>query len=209
MALAGACGLRLMKDDKEEGEGEEEEEGEKDWEVVSSPDEHFMEEEFLRGFNELASEIVIEAGMWIVCPEAKALQLASKLGQGVNLGRRLTRAGKVFVKVEESKVGRVIKRQVEKLGGRVVETVMEGVVEVTRKGLKQLGPLLRFKDLPAMKVLKIRQGNASALRRGRSDYWGKALGEIANMAARGDREADTNLKLVKQAGKKAQKYGGK
>jgi hypothetical protein len=40
----------------------------------------------------------------------------------------------------------------------------------------------------------------------RTDYIDKALGEIANLAATGDKDADKIIKLVKQAQKKAEKY---
>lgn len=40
----------------------------------------------------------------------------------------------------------------------------------------------------------------------RTDYIDKALGEIANLEAIGDQDADKIMKLVKQAQKKAEKY---
>jgi hypothetical protein len=59
------------------------------------------------------------------------------------------------------------------------------------------------------KILKIRKGSASAFNVGRSDYCAKLLGEVANLAASGDRDAETIMKLVKEAKKKAEKYGQK
>jgi hypothetical protein len=35
------------------------------------------------------------------------------------------------------------------------------------------------------------------------------VGEVANLAAEGDADAETALKLLKQAKKKREKYGGK
>jgi hypothetical protein len=51
--------------------------------------------------------------------------------------------------------------------------------------------------------LKIRKGNASAFNVGRSDYWDKRLGEIANSAAAKDEDAKTIMKLVKRCKKES------
>lgn len=61
----------------------------------------------------------------------------------------------------------------------------------------------------AREALLGRGGAASAFREARSDYLDKSVGELAYLAAGGDADAETILKLIKQAGSKAQKYGGK
>jgi len=52
-----------------------------------------------------------------------------------------------------------------------------------------------------------RGGNAGNVNKALGDNLkGKTVGEIANMAAKGDSAAETALKTIKQAGKKGQKY---
>ncbi|MCP3659494.1 MAG: hypothetical protein GY830_03905 [Bacteroidetes bacterium] len=81
--------------------------------------------------------------------------------------------------------------------------------KLTKGGNKAIRNLVNLKDKTAAEALKIRGGAGSALKQGRSDYWSKSLGEIANLEAKGDQDARTIMKLVKAASKKAQKYGGK
>lgn len=66
-----------------------------------------------------------------------------------------------------------------------------------------------LQDTSARDAILARGGNASAFREVRSDYLDKPVGELAKLAAKGDDEAVTALKLVKQASSKAQKYRGK
>jgi len=82
-------------------------------------------------------------------------------------------------------------------------------IKLTKKGKQAIGTLDKLKDKSAREALKLRGGNNSATRRGSSDYWDMPLGEIANKAAQGDQQAETVLKLIKQATKKAQKYNEK
>ena len=82
--------------------------------------------------------------------------------------------------------------------------------KLTKSGKSKIGNLAESKDLLARDVLKKRGGNASATKQGDAGgWWDKTLGEVANAAAQGDSGAETVIKLVKQAGKKAQKYKGK
>ncbi len=55
---------------------------------------------------ELVKDIAIEAGIWIVAPEAKALQLVSKLGKIAKLGKQVTKGGKVLIQLQEKVVGK-------------------------------------------------------------------------------------------------------
>ena len=77
---------------------------------------------------------------------------------------------------------------------------------LSKGGKKKIGNLIEYVSSKARDVLKLRGGNNSAINQGRSDYWDKSLGEIANKAAAGDEDAETIMKLVKQASSKAQKY---
>lgn len=74
---------------------------------------------------------------------------------------------------------------------------------------RQMGGLEEFQDMSATDAILARGGNASAFNRIRSDYRTKSVGELAMLAAKGDQDAVTALKLIKQASKKAQKYRGK
>ncbi|XZF16351.1 RHS repeat-associated core domain-containing protein [Chitinophagaceae bacterium MMS25-I14] len=89
-----------------------------------------------------------------------------------------------------------------------VKTTDEGV-KLTNGGKSKIGNLASSKDKKARDVLKERGGHASATKQGDvGDWWDKSLGEVANAAASGDEGAETVIKQVKQAKKKAGKYGG-
>lgn len=61
--------------------------------------------------------------------------------------------------------------------------------------------------MDAAKAILDRGGNAGNVNKALGDNLrGKTVGEIANMAAKGDAAAETALKIIKQAGKKGQKY---
>lgn len=87
----------------------------------------------------------------------------------------------------------------------------EAPVKLTGGGRKVLrDPALQaMKDETVAKAIAARGGGAGQVQQVASHLREKALGEVANMAAQGDREAETAIKLVKQASSKAQKYGGK
>ena len=84
--------------------------------------------------------------------------------------------------------------------------VVKGV-KLTDKGKKKIGNLGELKDTDAAKAILDRGGNAGNVNKALGDNLkGKTVGEIANMAAKGDSAAETALKIIKQAGKKGQKY---
>ena len=80
---------------------------------------------------------------------------------------------------------------------------------LTAGGKKKLGNLEPFTDMTAADAIRARGGTGGNVQQLATDMQQKRVGEIANLAAGGDREAETALKIVKQASKKAQKYGGK
>jgi hypothetical protein len=92
-----------------------------------------------------------------------------------------------------------------KLGLAAVKIAEQGI-KLTKKGRDRIGTLIQCKDKTVREVLKIRGGNASALTKMRTDYIDKALGEIANLAATGDSDAGTAMKIVKEAKRLAEKY---
>jgi hypothetical protein len=82
-------------------------------------------------------------------------------------------------------------------------------VELTRGGQKKLGNLATLKDLDIAEAIRHRGGGQSQVDQLRSDYHNKRVGELANLAAEGDADAETAIKILKQARKKQEKYGGK
>jgi len=81
--------------------------------------------------------------------------------------------------------------------------------KLTKGGKSKIGNLINLKDVKASDAIKQRGGGASQINRLETGYENKTVGELANMAAAGDAEAETAMKIIKQASKKAQKYGGK
>ena len=84
--------------------------------------------------------------------------------------------------------------------------IAEQGIKLTGGGKQAIGNLIQYKDKTVREVLKIRGGNASALREMRTDYIDKAFGEIANLAATGDSDAGTAMQIVKEAKRLAEKY---
>jgi hypothetical protein len=82
-------------------------------------------------------------------------------------------------------------------------------VELTRAGRRRIGNLIDLKDVTAAEAIRLRGGGQSQVNELQTGYGELTVGELANMAAAGDVEADRAVKMVKQANKKAQKYGGK
>lgn len=82
-------------------------------------------------------------------------------------------------------------------------------IQLTRGGQKKLGNLVSLKDLVIPEAIHQRGGGQSQVDQLRSDYQNRRVGELANMAAEGDTEAETAIKILKQARKKQEKYGGK
>lgn len=81
--------------------------------------------------------------------------------------------------------------------------------KLTGGGKKKIGNLKDLKDTKASDAIKKRGGGAGQVNQLETGYGNKTVGELANSAAKGDRAAETAIKIIKQAGSKAQKYGGK
>ncbi|MDM8562715.1 polymorphic toxin-type HINT domain-containing protein [Candidatus Marithioploca araucensis] len=90
-----------------------------------------------------------------------------------------------------------------------VDGVLVHNCDLGKKAKNILGDLIDSANDTARDAIKKRGGGGSQINRLRTDYADKTLGELAQLAADGDKEAKTDLKIVKQASKKAQKYGGK
>ena len=71
---------------------------------------------------------------------------------------------------------------------------------------RNLSPI---RNLSAAEAVRVRGGGQTQINQIRTDYHDLSIGELANRAAQGDRDAETAIKIVKQAAKKAAKYGGK
>ncbi len=80
-------------------------------------------------------------------------------------------------------------------------------IKLTPGGQKKLGNLVNIKDSIVADAIKERGGGQGQVNQVRSDYQSLKVGEIANMAAAGDAEAETAVKIIKQANKKREKYG--
>jgi len=85
-------------------------------------------------------------------------------------------------------------------------------------GIKLTGGGSKILKDPALQAMKestvaesilARGGGAGQIRQVATNLQNKSLGEVANLAAAGDTAALSAIKIVKQAAKKAQKYGGK
>ncbi len=80
-------------------------------------------------------------------------------------------------------------------------------VQITPGGLKKLGNLVNLKNSIIADAIKERGGSQGQVNQLQSDYQSLTVGELANMAALGDAEAETAIKILKQAIKKREKYG--
>lgn len=78
---------------------------------------------------------------------------------------------------------------------------------MTSGGQKKLGNLAYFKDQTITDAIKQRGGGQGQVNKLRSDYQHLKVGELANLAALGDSDAETAIKILKQARKKREKYG--
>lgn len=83
----------------------------------------------------------------------------------------------------------------------------QGEVKLTPGGLKKLGNLVNLKDNIIADAIRERGGGQGQVNQLRSDYQNIRVGELANRAAEGDAEAETAIKILKQARKKREKYG--
>lgn len=82
-------------------------------------------------------------------------------------------------------------------------------VKLTPAGQKKLGNLANMKDMVIAEAIRQRGGGESQIDQLRTDYQRRKVGEIANLAAEGDADAETAIKIIKQARKKREKYGGR
>ncbi len=82
-------------------------------------------------------------------------------------------------------------------------------VQLTPGGEKKLGNLINFKDYNIADAIRERGGGQAQVNQLRSDYQNLKVGELANLAAEGDAEAETAIKILKQARKKREKYGNR
>ncbi len=80
-------------------------------------------------------------------------------------------------------------------------------VQLTPGGLKKLGNLVNLKNSMIADAIRERGGGQGQVNQLQSNYQNLKVGELANMAALGDAEAETAIKILKQARKKREKYG--
>lgn len=82
-------------------------------------------------------------------------------------------------------------------------------IELTPGGEKKLGNLVNFKDYIISDAIRERGGGQGQVNQLRSDYQNLKVGELANLAVEGDADAETAIKILKQAKKKREKYGNR
>ncbi|MGB5960208.1 MAG: hypothetical protein WBG73_06075 [Coleofasciculaceae cyanobacterium] len=82
-------------------------------------------------------------------------------------------------------------------------------VKLTRGGQKKLGNLVDLKDLEIAEAIRQRGGGQDQVNQLQTDYQDLKVGELSNLAAEGDPDAETAIKILKQARKKQEKYRGK
>lgn len=85
----------------------------------------------------------------------------------------------------------------------------QDAVNLTPGGLKKLGNLVNLKDDIIADAIRERGGGQGQVNQLQSDYQNMKVGELANLAAEGDEEAETAIKILKQARKKREKYGNR
>ncbi len=81
-----------------------------------------------------------------------------------------------------------------------------GPIDLTKGGAKKIRNLTNMKDMKAADAIRARGGGASQINQLQTGYEKLTVGDLANKAAAGDRAAETAIKIIKQASKKAQKY---
>ncbi len=82
-------------------------------------------------------------------------------------------------------------------------------VELSPGGQKKLGSLATLKDLALADAIRQRGGGQRQINQIRTDYQQYLVGELANLATLGDLDAETAIKILKQAKKKREKYAGR
>lgn len=81
--------------------------------------------------------------------------------------------------------------------------------ELTQGGEKKLRNLVNMKDISLADAIRERGGGQGQVNEIRTDYQQKTVGELANLAAEGDAEAEKAIKMLKEARKKREKYSGR
>ena len=82
-------------------------------------------------------------------------------------------------------------------------------IKLTPGSIKKLSNLVNLKDNIIADAIRERGGGQSQVNQLRSDYQNLKVGELANLAAGGDADAETAIKILKQASKKRGKYGNR
>ena len=90
-----------------------------------------------------------------------------------------------------------------------VELMPVHTIKLTPAGRRRIGGLIDLKDMTAAEAIRQRGGGQGQVNELQTGYGELTVGELANMAGAGDLQADRAIKMIKQANKKAQKYGGK
>ncbi len=80
-------------------------------------------------------------------------------------------------------------------------------IQLTLGGEKKLGSLINFKDQTIADAIRERGGGQGQVNQLRTDYQTLKVGQLANSAAKGDPDAETAIKILKQAKKKREQYG--
>ena len=73
------------------------------------------------------------------------------------------------------------------------------IVNLTRNGMKVLGNLKNLKNIRLADAIKLRGGTGSNINKVASWLKSKSVAEVANEAAKGNAEAKTAIKILKQA----------
>ena len=81
--------------------------------------------------------------------------------------------------------------------------------KLTPEAERILGNLVNIKDEIIADAIRDRGGGQSQVSQLRTDYQTKKVSELANLAAVGDTDAKTAIKILKQARKKREKYSGR
>lgn len=84
-----------------------------------------------------------------------------------------------------------------------------GEVILTKGGRKKIGNLVHLRDITAREAIRQRGGRQQQVKQLQQGYADLTVGDLANLAAQGDREAEKAVKIIKQARKKGDKYDGK
>jgi len=86
---------------------------------------------------------------------------------------------------------------------------LNDAVKLTKGGRTQIGNMTNLKDTVAADAIKLRGGGAGQVKKLQTGYERMSVGQLANLASQGDAHAITAMKIIKQASKKAQKYGNR